>query len=99
MKEGTFVSAPPPKRTNAKSGYDWDGMARLAQTRPGVALLAASDVPASRIKSVRGYVRPPFVQNNGRIRIEARTVPRDDGQRVGDVYFTWVPNPEEDTKE
>jgi hypothetical protein len=96
MEEGTFVSAPPPKSSGYKSDYDWDGMARKAMTRPGVALLAYKDVPVSRIKSVRGYNRPPFIQNNGRIRIESRTRVDDNGVRVGDIYFTWVPNQPED---
>lgn len=96
MKGKIVPSVPPVSR--AKSTFDWDTPAQLARMT-GQPVLAAEHVRISRIKSVRQYNRPPFLTSEGRIVVEMRNSSVDDadGERYGDVYFTWEPTT--DTKE
>lgn len=85
----TVDTVPPP---GVRSGYDWDAMAMLAQLT-GKPVRAATDVPMSRIKSVRTYRRPPFLTDEGKIIINMRNSHvNDEGITVGDVYFSWQTN-------
>lgn len=87
--KGKIVNAVPPAR--ARGDVDWDSMARLAKMS-GQAVLAATHVRNSRVKSVRQYTRPPFVTDEGRIIVELRNSKREsDGERWGDVYLRWEP--------
>jgi hypothetical protein len=53
-------------------------------------------VRESLIKSVRQRTRPPFIDHLGYIEVNARNGARDDqGRYAADVYFTWVPRPED----
>lgn len=92
MNQGKLVGKMPPRALRGED-YDWDGAANLAIAHPDEAVLAATHVPESRVKSVRGYTRAPFVQDNGRIIIAVRnSTVEADGIRYGDVYFQWEPN-------
>lgn len=82
----TVDAVPPPGK---RPGPDWDGLAMVAQAA-GKPILAATNVPMSRIKSVRSYRRPPFLTGEGKIIINMRNSHREpDGTTVGDVYLTW----------
>lgn len=87
---GTFTGDLPPRRSRP-SAYEWDNLCRKAQDRPGEALLAASGVPVSLAKSIRGRTRAPFVRQDGHLIVNVRnSVVKDDGKRYGDLYFTWI---------
>jgi hypothetical protein len=87
--EGNIVGKLPPRASRGPD-YDWDSMALLAIKHPGEAVLAAEHVSDSRVKSLRGYNRYPFIQENGRIIIAVRNSSvEEDGIRYGDVYFVW----------
>lgn len=68
----------------------------------GKPVLAARKVNISRINTVRQYRAAPFVTTKGHIKVEMRGSKVVDGKRLGDMYFTWVPNesgtPKEETK-
>jgi hypothetical protein len=79
-----------PPRASRGEDYDWDAAAILAAKHPDESVLAATHVPESRVKSVRGYTRHPFIQTTGRIAVAVRnSTVEADGIRYGDVYFTW----------
>ncbi|MDR6416067.1 hypothetical protein [Pseudarthrobacter sulfonivorans] len=86
----TVASIPLPRRGGrSNSEYNWDESATLAR-ESGLPVLAANHVRESRIKSVRQYDRPPFVCSDGRIKVHMRnSILEKDGERYGDVYFTW----------
>ena len=89
MTRGKLVGKLPPRASRGED-YDWDAAALLAVQHPTEAVLAASHVPESRVKSLRGYTRHPFIQDNGRIIIAVRnSTVEADGIRYGDVYFQW----------
>lgn len=89
MNKGKLVGRMPPRASRGED-YDWDAMALLAIQHPEAAVLAASHVPESRVKSLRGYTRSPFIQDTGRIIIAVRdSTVEADGIRYGDVYFQW----------
>jgi len=95
-REGAWAERVPP-RGRPRSKRDWDGLCRKAQDRPGIPLLAASDVPVSLATSVRERSRPPFVTDEGRLLVQVRNseIRHDrDGKRYGDLWFTWLPNKE-----
>lgn len=85
-----------PKTPSARAGeqdYDWDEAAKTALANPGSAVLAAEQVPISRINSLRMYARPPFVTEDGvrKVAVKMRHSFRaDNGQRYGDVYLEAV---------
>jgi hypothetical protein len=90
MTKGHIVGKLPPRASRRGEDYDWDAMALLAIKHPENAVLAAEHVPESRVKSLRGYTRYPFIQDTGHIRIAVRnSTMEDDGIRYGDVYFQW----------
>ena len=96
MPEGRILDELPPRNPTGGStpigDYDWDAMALLAKENPGKPVLAAEHVRDSRVKSVRGYRRAPFVSAEGRIIINVRnSAIEEDGVRYGDVFFTWEP--------
>lgn len=94
MKGKVVSSVPPPTRLS-RSKIDWDTPARLARMS-GQPVLAGVHIRNTQIKSVRQYVRPPFVDENGHIAIKLRNSRiEDDGHRYGDVYFEWIPNEKE----
>lgn len=85
-----------PPRASRGEDYDWDAAAKLAAEHPDEAVLAATHVPESRVKSVRGYTRKPFVTETGRIGVAVRnSTVEADGIRYGDVYFIWEPTQKE----
>lgn len=89
MTKGKLVGKLPPRASRGED-YDWDAAANLAAQHPDEAVLAASHVPESRVKSVRGYTRRPFVQDTGHIVVAVRnSTVEADGIRYGDVYFQW----------
>lgn len=93
---GSFVSALPPSRGGIRGEIDWDAYALRARRQPGRPLLVARGVRESLIKSVRQRTRPPFIDHLGYIEVNARNGARDDqGRYAADVYFTWVPRPED----
>lgn len=96
MMKGKVVNAVPPARNRRGPHIDWDSAAALARLS-GQPVLAAEHVRNTRIKSVRQYTRPPFVTDEGRIVIEMRnsSIDEKDGERYGDVYFTWEPTKKE----
>jgi hypothetical protein len=97
MTQGKLVGKLPPRASRGED-YDWDTAALLAVQHPGDAVLAASHVPESRVKSVRGYTRHPFVQDIGHIVVAVRnSTVEPDGIRYGDVYFQWEPTEKEGT--
>jgi hypothetical protein len=95
MNKGKLVGKLPPRASRGED-YDWDAAAILAATHPDEAVLAATHVPESRVKSVRGYTRRPFITEAGRIAVAVRnSTVEADGIRYGDVYFTWEYTQEE----
>lgn len=93
---GEFTSVPPVRKSRAKgrnSPYPFEDMARRAQTRPGVPVLAATEVPEKNIKSLRSYRGDPFQGDKGFLRVEMRNSQVIDDLRHGDVYLTWVDTP------
>lgn len=88
--EGKFApELPPPSRISAA---DWVVLAKKARQRPGKPMLAATNVRYSTIKGLMQRTRPPFVQDDGRIRVNMRNSSLDeDGVRYGDVWMTWEP--------
>lgn len=95
MTKGKLVGKLPPRAARGED-YDWDGAALLATEHPEEAVLAATHVPESRVKSVRGYTRAPFITEHGRIVIAVRNSHVEaDGIRYGDVYFLYEANEEE----
>jgi hypothetical protein len=95
MNKGKLVGKLPPRASRGED-YDWDAAAILAATHPDEAVLAATHVPESRVKSVRGYTRRPFITEAGRIAVAVRnSTVEADGIRYGDVYFTWENTQEE----
>lgn len=73
-------------------------LARTAQEHPERPLLVAEGEHERVAKRLRARVRPPFVQNDGRIVVSMRqTYVADDGRR-GDIYLMWVPNKKKETK-
>jgi hypothetical protein len=85
----TVDSVPPARR---RPSNDWDAMAIMAQ-HTGKPTRAGTNVPISKIKSVRTYRRPPFRTDEGHIIINMRNTHHDpDLGTVGDMYFTWAPN-------
>jgi hypothetical protein len=90
MKEGNTVKGVPPRRAwNRMTDIKWEDHAQTAKAT-GEAVLAATHIPESRAKSVRKYTNPPFVQDDGRIKVSIRnSIVEDDGVRYGDVYLTW----------
>lgn len=89
MTKGNIVGKLPPRASRGED-YDWDAMALLAIKHPGEAVLAAQHVPDSRVKSLRGYTRAPFIQERGRIVVSVRnSAVEADGIRYGDVYLSW----------
>jgi len=96
VKKGIVLDElPPPRR---RPDFDWDAKAKLAKENPGKPVLAAEDVPLSRIASLRQRRRPPFVEDSGRITINMRDSYEADHTRYGNVFFTWTPNPEKESK-
>jgi hypothetical protein len=92
--KGKIVNKVPPV-SRAKSTIDWDTPAQLAKLS-GQTVLAKQDVRISRITSLRGYTRPPFVDDDGRIIVDMRnSYTGEDGVRYGDVYLTWEPKQKE----
>lgn len=91
--KGKVVGAVPPV-SRARSTIDWDSPALLAKMT-GQPVLAATDIRNTRVKAVRQYTRAPFITPEGRIVVELRNshINPDDGERYGDVYFTWEPTP------
>ena len=97
MTQGKLVGKLPPRASRGED-YDWDAAAILAAQHPDEAVLAANHVPESRVKSVRGYTRRPFVQDTGHIVVAVRnSTVEADGIRYGDVYFTWQPTEKKGT--
>jgi plasmid stabilization system protein ParE len=97
MTRGKLVGKLPPRAARGED-YDWDAAAKLAAQHPEEAVLAATHVPESRVKSVRGYTRVPFHTEAGRIAVAVRnSTVEADGVRYGDVYFIWESNEEEGT--
>lgn len=89
MKGKIVNEVPAPRR--AKSTIDWDGPAMLARMT-GQPVLAAEHIRNTRIKAVRQYTRPPFIEADGHIIVEMRNSKLEaDGLRYGDVYFRWEP--------
>lgn len=95
-KKGIVLDELPPAGRRPDSP-DWDAKAKLAKESPGKAVLAAEDVPLSRIASVRQRRRPPFVEESGRIKISMRDSYTADGTRFGNVYFEWTPTPQKES--
>lgn len=86
---GNIVSRVPSRATRGED-YDWDAMALLAIKHPDKSVLAAEQVPESRVKSLRQYTRHPFIQEGGRIIVAVRNSAIEaDGIRYGDVYLSW----------
>jgi len=95
MTKGKLVGKLPPRASRGED-YDWDAAALLAVQHPDEAVLAATHVPESRVKAVRGYKRKPFVSDTGHIMVAVRnSAVEADGIRYGDVYFLWEPTQKE----
>lgn len=82
---------PAPKRVS-KYKINWDDFAHSAKIL-GRPVLAGSGIKESQVKALRLYDRPPFVTDEGHIKIFMRNseVNPNDGKRYGDVYFRWIP--------
>jgi len=95
MKGKIVASAPPRSARTGSSVYDWDSMAKQALEHPDKAVLAAKDVPITRITALRMYKRYPFLDENGnrlvkilmRNSTEKFDKERNRTIRFGDVYF------------
>lgn len=96
--KGKIVSELPPRRSryaDEKEQYDWDSAAKKALDHPGQAVLAAENVPLTRIASLRMMRREPFFKDGERqvsIHMRNSTVEYDQSKdrvmRFGDVYLT-----------
>lgn len=94
MKDGIVFDELPPEapRSRPIADVDWESLALLAQANPGKAIKASDHIRVSRITSVRGYRRAPFITDEGQIKISMRgSAVEDDGHRYGQVWFTWEP--------
>ena len=97
--KGKVVDRVPSRSSDPRVSKAIVASAETAQLT-GKPVLAATKVPVSRINTMRQYTSPPFVTDKGRIKVEMRYSKVIDGKRVGDVYFTWMPNEtESETKE
>lgn len=93
MEKGKVVDAIPAAGGRiSKYGINWDNMAYTAKLT-GKPVLAGENISNSRVKSLRAYKRPPFVDDDGHIAVHLRNSSiKADGKRYGDVYFEWVPD-------
>lgn len=91
MQKGKVVSnVPPLRRANAK--YDWDAVAEQARLNYPDTVKAFENMPVTLVNSARTYDYPPFVRDDGFVRIHYRNSQvGEDGIRRGDVYLTWMP--------
>lgn len=96
-KEGRVVHEIPPPKRPSKYNINWDKFIEMARMT-GQPVLAGVNIRNSTVKSLRQTTRPPFVTTEGRVVVTLRNSEvKNDGQRYGDVYFTWQPyeKPEE----
>lgn len=91
MKEGKIVNAIPAPSRVSKYKINWDEYVEVAKLAKSP-VLAGSNIRETQVKSMRLYTRPPFVQEDGRVKIALRNSRIENGVRIGDVYFEWVPN-------
>lgn len=91
MKEGKIVNAIPAPSRVSKYRINWDEYVDIAKLAKSP-VLAGSNIRETQVKSMRLYTRPPFVQEDGHVKIALRNSRIENGVRIGDVYFQWVPN-------
>ena len=91
MKEGKIVSAIPAPSRVSKYKINWDEFVDIAKLAKSP-VLAGKNIRETQVKSMRLYTRSPFVQSDGRVKIALRNSHIENGVRVGDVYFEWIPN-------
>ena len=94
MKEGKIVNAIPAPSRVSKYKINWDEFVEVARMT-GQPVLAGSNIRETQVKSMRQYTRAPFVQEDGHVHIALRNSHIENGIRVGDVYFQWIPNQKE----
>lgn len=90
MKEGKIVNAIPAPSRVSKYRIDWDQFVEVAKLAKSP-VLVGSNIRETQVKSMRQYTRAPFVQKDGRVHIALRNSKIENGVRVGDVYFEWIP--------
>lgn len=94
MKEGKIVNAIPKPSRVSKYRINWDEYVDIAKLMKSP-VLAGSNIRETQVKSMRQYTRHPFVQEDGHVHIALRNSKIENGVRVGDVYFQWIPNQKE----
>jgi hypothetical protein len=94
MKEGKIVNAIPAPSRVSKYRINWDEFVEVAKLAKSP-VLAGSNIRETQVKSMRQYTRYPFVQEDGHVHIALRNSKIENGVRMGDVYFQWIPNEKE----
>lgn len=94
MKEGKIVDAIPAPSRQSKYKINWDEFVDIAKLAKSP-VLVAKNIRETQVKSMRLYTRHPFVQPDGRVKIALRNSRVENGIRLGDVYFEWVPTEKE----
>lgn len=89
--EGKIVNAIPAPSRVSKYKINWDEFVDIAKLAKSP-VLAGKNIRETQVKSMRLYTRHPFIQDDGRVKIALRNSRIENGVRLGDVYFVWVPN-------